>query len=121
MNVPDKDYFAEIVTPKRSYTTGYDSDVRIECIIKSQPALKNVNWEKRSVEGEITVINSPGVCRDGISVDHSLVIQNATMSDHARYTCFAANIVGKISSRPVLIWIGIVTSPTCSSANDKFK
>jgi hypothetical protein len=59
MNVPDKDYFdyernkkiyimsvsvkkrkyiscfnadiPEIVTPKRSYTTGYDSDVRIEC------------------------------------------------------------------------------------------
>jgi hypothetical protein len=23
----------EIVTPKRSYTTGYDSEVRIECII----------------------------------------------------------------------------------------
>ena len=93
----------EIVTPKRSYTTGYDSDVRIECIIKSQPALIHVYWEKRSVEGEITVINSSGGCRDGISVDHSLVIQNATMSDYGRYTCFAANIVGKISSRPILL------------------
>lgn len=88
----------KIVTPKRSYTTGYDSDVIIECIIKSQPALKQVYWEKRSVEGEITVINSSGG-----SVGHSLLIKNATMSDHGRYTCFAANIVGKISSCPILL------------------
>ncbi|CAC5364614.1 HMCN [Mytilus coruscus] len=79
---------------KKKYETVYGEDVTMHCIVRAEPPIIDVYWER--VQNSIkTIINRGSVGYEGISPNNpSLNIIYNTKTHIGTYRCFATNVVG---------------------------
>ena len=73
-------------------------DVYFECDVKANPKAYRLAWFKGGKELHHNA--SAGIILPG---GHSLVLQSVTRLSAGEYSCMAANLEGKATSRPVML------------------
>ncbi|CAC5425483.1 unnamed protein product [Mytilus coruscus] len=83
---------------QKQYASVYGEDITLNCIVKSDPAVTDVYWERVQNDTSI-IINQGSVGVQGITPQNpSLIIISSTKIHIGKYRCFASNAVGTSGS-----------------------
>lgn len=84
----------EVSVIEKKYTAMYSNQVILTAIVKADPPVRFVYWEK-NVDERRTIINNGAVGTFGVTPNNpSLTITYSTKADIGTYRCFATNDVG---------------------------